>query len=140
MSFANLKRLSGKSFWPQLEMNTSLILVPGTILTQGWTFKTQFPTPDILRTQIPHLEFAITGPTTLDKTSNGQTMTAIFSIPLLRSAAFSPGFAPKNPRVGLMICHMTIFILFYFFIFLSFPSLELSKYLFFPQIINFKKY
>lgn len=134
MSFANSKRLSGKSFWPQVEMNTSLILVTGTILTQGSTFKTRFPTPDILRTQIPHLEFAITGPTTLDKTSNGQTMTDIFSILLLRSAAFSPRFEPKNPRVGLMICHMTIFILFYFLFFGLFLLLNFPNIYFFPKL------
>lgn len=135
MSFANLKRLSGKSFWPQLEMNTSLILVPGTILTQGSTFKTQFPTPDILRTQIPHLEFAITGPTTLDKTSNGQTMTAIFSIPRLVQ-----GSRPKIHVLVLWYVTWQYLFCFIFLFFLSFPSLELSKYLFFPQIINFKKY
>lgn len=129
MSFANLKRLSGKSFWPQLEMNTSLILVPGTILTQGSTFKTQFPTPDILRTQIPHLEFAITGPTTLDKTSNGQTMTAIFSIPRLVQGS--------RPKIHVLVLwYVTwqylfcfIFLFFCLFLLLNFPNIY-----FFPKL------
>lgn len=129
MSFANLKRLSGKSFWPQLEMNTSLILVPGTILTQGSTFKTQFPTPDILRTQIPHLEFAITGPTTLDKTSYGQTMTAIFSIPRLVQGS--------RPKIHVLVLwYVTwqylfcfIFLFFCLFLLLNFPNI-----CFFPKL------